>query len=384
MNKREFFKGVGLFSAAGVAAGIPSGLRAQQPMQNASSVFNVKDFGAKGDGKTSDTAAIQAALDAAGKVEGAVFFPGGKYLCADLKVSPYTTLFGYPQWIFKGEERGAVLKLESEKADCLLNITGAFGVRICGLTLDSIRTAKKEIHGIYLNNEKKYSKIEDTAVIDDTKVQHFSGHGIYLKRIWLFIVRHSQCFHNMGCGMAITGWDGFVTDNQFSGNGSHGFGCIGNGSTVMFTANRVEWNRGYGLYLPNGDTWNVTGNSFDRNWGAGLKTERVNAVTVTGNLFRRCGKDSDKLSEGETSAQVIFEGSKGLCVTGNAFRAGRDDGGKGKYTPQVGFILKNLSYSVIANNVLYAGYMKDLKLDLGGHGKEFIFENNVGTPMVGG
>lgn len=86
----------------------------------------------------------------------------------------------------------------------------------------------------------------------------------------------------MGCGMAITGWDGFVTDNQFSGNGSHGFGCIGNGSTVMFTANRVEWNRGYGLYLPNGDTWNVTGNSFDRNWGAGLKTERVNAVTVTG------------------------------------------------------------------------------------------------------
>lgn len=71
-------------------------------------------------------------------------------------------------------------------------------------------------------------------------------------------------------------------------------------------------------------------------------------------------------------------------MTGNAFRAGRDDGGKGKYTPQVGFILKNLSYSVIANNVLYAGYMKDLKLDLGGHGKEFIFENNVGTPMVGG
>ncbi len=40
----------------------------------------------------------------------------------------------------------------------------------------------------------------------------------------------------------ITGWDGFVTDNQFSSNGSHGFACDSVGATVMFTANRVEWN----------------------------------------------------------------------------------------------------------------------------------------------
>jgi len=50
-------------------------------------VFNVLDYGAKGDGTTNDAAAIQAAIDAAcplvgsGGSVGAVFFPTGNYLC---------------------------------------------------------------------------------------------------------------------------------------------------------------------------------------------------------------------------------------------------------------------------------------------------------------
>lgn len=346
----------------------------------ASSALNVRNFGAKGDGKTSDTAAIQAALDAAAKTDGTVYFPSGVYLCADLKVHPHTTLLAEPQWIFAKDNRGAVLQLESENASCALDITHAYGVRIRGLTLCGIRNAKKSIHGIFLNNEK-FSPKEDTIVIDDVKVQNFSGHGIFMKRAWLFIIRHSMFYKNGGCGAMLTGWDGFVSDNQFSANASHGFACEEVGSTVMFTANRVEWNSRYGLYIPRGDTWNITGNSFDRNHGAGLKLETVNSITITGNVFRRCGKDSGQLAEGETSAQVIFDGSKGICVSGNAFKAGRDDGGKGKYTPQVGFILKNLSYSVISDNTLYQGYMNEMKLDLGGHGKDFIFSNNVGCPF---
>ena len=59
--------------------------------------FSVKDFGAKGDGRTDDTKAIQAAFDAAGKKTWSeqypgsayfismpvVFFPSGKYLVSD-------------------------------------------------------------------------------------------------------------------------------------------------------------------------------------------------------------------------------------------------------------------------------------------------------------
>ena len=329
MNTREFLAAAAGIGAAGLAmaqgapsAGADAGARSD-------TVFNVRDFGAKGDGKTSDTAAIQAALDAAGKVSGTVWFPAGVYPCHALKAPAHVTLKADPVWIFHKDLKGAVLLLDDPSASCLLDITGAYGVHVHGLLLQGIRNTPAPVHGIFLNNATKFSPCEDTLVVEDTKVQEFSGHGIYLKRVWLFIIRHSQCYHNVGSGVMIHGWDGFVTDNQFSGNGGHGFGTEECGATVMFTANRVEWNRGYGLYLCGGDAWNVTGNSFDRNWGAGLCAVGVSASTFTGNLFRRCGKDSRELSEGERSCQVRMEKCSGIAFTGNVCRAGRDDGGKG-------------------------------------------------------
>jgi hypothetical protein len=48
-------------------------------------VFNVKSFGARGDGKTDDTTAIQSAINAAG--QGIVYFPPGTYVYRTLVVS---------------------------------------------------------------------------------------------------------------------------------------------------------------------------------------------------------------------------------------------------------------------------------------------------------
>ena len=44
--------------------------------------FDVVSFGAKADGKTDDTAAIQKALDATSKLGGVVRLPAGKFLVA--------------------------------------------------------------------------------------------------------------------------------------------------------------------------------------------------------------------------------------------------------------------------------------------------------------
>ena len=52
-------------------------------------VFNVKSHGAKADGTTDDTAAIQAAMDEAGKLGGKVYLPPGKYMVrGTFKVPP--------------------------------------------------------------------------------------------------------------------------------------------------------------------------------------------------------------------------------------------------------------------------------------------------------
>jgi polygalacturonase len=54
--------------------------------------FNVRDFGATGDGKTFDTAAIQKALDAGGGAGGTVEFPAGTYLSRPLTLHSKTTV----------------------------------------------------------------------------------------------------------------------------------------------------------------------------------------------------------------------------------------------------------------------------------------------------
>jgi polygalacturonase len=55
-------------------------------------VFNVREFGAKGDGMNFDTAAIQAALDACTNSGGTVEFPAGIYLSKPLALHSKTTV----------------------------------------------------------------------------------------------------------------------------------------------------------------------------------------------------------------------------------------------------------------------------------------------------
>lgn len=58
----------------------------------AETVFDVRAMGAKGDGKTDDTAAIQKALDDCGKTGGTVKLPKGSYYSRPLTIKTKTTL----------------------------------------------------------------------------------------------------------------------------------------------------------------------------------------------------------------------------------------------------------------------------------------------------
>ncbi len=70
--------------------------RAAEPPGLVRSPLNVRDYGAKGDGRSDDTAAFQQALDAAGKAGGGVVYaPRGNYRFAGhLDVPPAVTLRG--------------------------------------------------------------------------------------------------------------------------------------------------------------------------------------------------------------------------------------------------------------------------------------------------
>ena len=83
MRTKSFLLSIWLFAASVMVANAgPSGW------------YNIKDFGAKGDGKTIDTATINAAIEEAVKNGGGtIFFPAGNYLSFSIHLQNNISLY---------------------------------------------------------------------------------------------------------------------------------------------------------------------------------------------------------------------------------------------------------------------------------------------------
>jgi polygalacturonase len=98
---------------------------------HAEAVFNVRDAGARGDGKTLDTEAIQKSLDDCGKAGGGtVLLPAGTYLSKPLVIRTRTTL---------RLETGAMLKATDDPADYVrADEPGKFNNFLTGKDLENV------------------------------------------------------------------------------------------------------------------------------------------------------------------------------------------------------------------------------------------------------
>ena len=141
-------------------------------------VFVITDFGAVGDGKTDCTAAIQSALDEAAAVSGKVVVPPGVFMTVGgLKMrGKGVSLCGTPAWSFRNDG-ASVLKLCGDKADCMLDISGAFGCTIHGICMNGAGLGEN-IHGIKLYWDRSNGGgQEDTPTVDDCRIGNFTGDG---------------------------------------------------------------------------------------------------------------------------------------------------------------------------------------------------------------
>ena len=341
--------------------------------------LNVREFGAKGDGKTDDTQAIQKALDLAGEARGAVFVPPGVYMSGELQLHRNMGLVGIPAWGYGREPGGSVIKLADENARGLLNMVGAVGSTVEGISFDGNNRMGKDVCGIFV--EKPDYVQEDAFRIERCWIGRFSGDGIRLSKVWCYTLRHSMVGHNGGHGVSGEGWDAFLMDNWLSGNGGYGYGP-GDVCSVTMTGNRVEWNKEGGIILTDGSNYNVTGNYIDRSGKAGISITRGGSewtpkhMSVTGNIIYRSGKWAEE--ESYDSAHVRIEGAAGVTFVGNTMMAGQDDAQKGKMSPSYAIVYKDLENCVIKDNVMHDGALKQLMVDLGGHGEGVIVKDNVG------
>jgi len=93
------------------------------PWTTALTMYNVKDYGATGDGATNDTTAINAAITAANAAGGGtVIFPTGTYLCLSLALKSKVRLLG---------DRGAVLRKNAGgTATSIIECSGTLGTAV--------------------------------------------------------------------------------------------------------------------------------------------------------------------------------------------------------------------------------------------------------------
>ena len=126
-----------IFASPALAADAPA---ACTPPPASTIVVNVKDKGAKGDGQTDDTAAIQAAIDAIGGTKGTVLVPEGVYMIDAVD----NRLHLKDDMTLKLAD-GAVLKAipNDSKKYSLLTISGVSNIWVIGGTLEGERDQHK-------------------------------------------------------------------------------------------------------------------------------------------------------------------------------------------------------------------------------------------------
>ena len=346
-------------------------------------MLSVRDFGAKGDGQADDTAAIQAAIDAAQAAGGGgVWVPAGQYASSTLKLHPYVGLFGAPTWSYHSNG-GTRIELRDDKAACLIDMSAAYGARVSGLGLSGNKLGKG-IAGIYLDGTRHNQ--EDTIFIDNCRLCHFTGDAVRLDSVWGFTLRDTMIIFNDGDGLSFTHWDGWVHDCIFNNNGGYGIhGRPWNGAITVVN-NRIEWNAKGGICLGHGGHYSINNNFIDRSGGPGIHLHggepvdrgygRPHALTITGNVIHRSGA---KVAEGsDASCHILLDFVAGVTITGNVMTTGRNDSGEGLLSPSYGVVYSGIENSVIKDNTWQNGVTKEFLVDHGGNEPTVIIKDNLG------
>lgn len=168
--------------------------------------FNVKDYGAIGNGIADDSEGIQAALDAAYAVKGAVYMPSGVYYCTKSLIVPsYVKIYGdgigktiirNPATVTPGSTTTSV-----NTVCATIGSAGATHVEFSGFTIDH-QTNNTNSNGIVLVPDTFNCSDEPTAdktpttytYIHDIEVLGYDTHQ-YL--IWNFFAKHTRILNNM-------------------------------------------------------------------------------------------------------------------------------------------------------------------------------------------
>ncbi|MDQ3243987.1 MAG: right-handed parallel beta-helix repeat-containing protein [Gemmatimonadota bacterium] len=239
-DRRAFFTASG-----GLIAGMPLPLAPSYPAppqaadSTAANTVSVRaaPFLARGDGRSNDTAAIQAALNSVAAAGGGVVeIPAGDYLVDTLTIPAArggTLRIVGQGWSY---DAGATSRVVSASARPMFEPRpGANGLELSMLHLDGNDLGTIGWNGAHGNKARLYNLLID----------RFTRYGIYFDQ-GLCELRHSYVRLNRGTGVRASS-DGWFSGNEIAANGGVGLIVAAGGNRI--TDNLINSNGSYGIHI---------------------------------------------------------------------------------------------------------------------------------------
>jgi parallel beta-helix repeat protein len=315
LDRRQFLKGL-LGGTAALQIGFMPPLLQTTPFAENGAVFNVRDYGAKGDGATDDTSAILSTVDAVNAAGGgSIYVPAGVYVVTqEIQLISNTQFYGdgigatiitLPNGL-NHDVIGIVRTLDYETTPIVSNVL------VRDLTIDGNRQNQTDglQFGFYCGSKTPRRHFQITAL--RIEVRNCKGYGFdpheWTERMYIIeCISHD----NERDGFTLDGIvDGVVRGCIAYNNDRHGFNVITNTNTVVIShciahnngvngftiqngANGIQIttclsysNENDGIYCIGVNDNQITNNQIALNRGNGIRIRGCARTTITGNRLR--------------------------------------------------------------------------------------------------
>ena len=262
-------------------------------------IFNVQNFGAKGDGITDDTAAIQSAIDAAAAAGGGqVYLPTGTYIVSGGEEPSDGCLMLKSNVFMYGDGMGATNVKVADGSDTKITgvIRSAYGEEthdfgVSNLTIDGNRDSTTgKVDGWFNGYIPGQEGYDSNVTLDSVEIKDCSGYGFDPHEQTVNMVIKNSVSHGNGL-------DGFVADflsdstfenNVAYDNDRHGFNVVTSTHDFTLTNNVAYNNGGNGIVvqrgsedIPSPSNITITGGEVYGNGAEGVLIKMSSAVTVS-------------------------------------------------------------------------------------------------------